>query len=112
MRYRFERDFLTIMTEVIDNHGCVLQKIPSKTNDYNILKDGHVILVFSYWPKSMTSTWQITEEMVKSVDLSDPYFALREVHIKRFPFRISMNVNIVRYDLVIILENIIKTALK
>lgn len=112
MRYAFERDFLTIITEVIEKQGCVIYKIPSKTNDYNILKDGHVVLVFSYWPKSTKSTWQLTEAVVKSVDLSDPYFDLRQVRIKKLPYRISMNVSVVRYDLIVTLSNILKISLK
>lgn len=67
---------------------------------------------FSYLPKSMKTTWQLTEDVVKSMDLSDPYFNLRPIRIKRFPYRITMHVNVVRYDLILILENIIRVALK
>ncbi len=111
MKYGFERDFLTIITEVIEKQGCVIHKIPSKSNDYNILKDGHVVLVFSYLPKSLKTTWQLTENIVKTVDLTDLYFDLRSVRIKRFPFRISMYVHVIRYDLIRILENIITVAI-
>jgi hypothetical protein len=106
MRYDFERDFLTIIKEVIEEQGFKLIKVPSKTNDYYILENGKVVLVFSYWPKSMKSTWQLTDEIVKTVDLKDPYFNLRKVRIKRFPYRITMNVSVVRYDLILILKRI------
>jgi hypothetical protein len=45
MNYRFERDFLTIIMEVIEKHGCSIQRVPSKHNDYNILENGHVFFL-------------------------------------------------------------------
>lgn len=107
MRYGFERDFLVIMNEVFKTHGFEVTKVSSKTNDYNVMMDERVVLVFSYWPKSMKTTWQLTDKIVDMIDLTDPYFNLRKVRIRRFPNRITMNVSVVRYDLISILERII-----
>lgn len=107
MRYSFERDFIEVISEIINNRGLSVKKLPYKVNDYAVIKNEKAMLIFSYWPKSMVSTWQLSNKVVESIDLTETYFNLRKVRIKKYPFRITMNVNIVRYDLICILNRII-----
>ncbi|MBW4258541.1 hypothetical protein KTG15_12725, partial [Methanobacterium sp. YSL] len=97
MRYSFERDFIEVISEIIINRGLSVKKLPYKANDYVVIKNEKTMLIFSYWPKSMVSTWQLSNKVVESIDLTEAYFNLRKVRIKKYPFRITMNVNIVRY---------------
>ena len=112
MRYSFERDFIEVISEIINNRGLSVKKLPYKVNDYAVIKNEKAMLIFSYWPKSMVSTWQLSNKVVESIDLTETYFNLRKVRIKKYPFRITMNVNIVRYDLICILNRIIDLAVQ
>lgn len=112
VRYSFERDFIEVISEIINNRGLSVKKLPYKANDYAVIKNEKAMLIFSYWPKSMVSTWQLSNKVVESIDLTETYFNLRKVRIKKYPFRITMNVNIVRYDLICILNRIIDLAVQ
>ena len=60
-------------------------------NDMNVRRGSGIVFIFSMWPKSEVSTWQISDVIASHAQLDISKYQFREVNIKRFNRRLTFS---------------------